>query len=245
MEELRDSAALRAACSGDPLLLWVAQDFRTGARAWTTGAATAVAGPAVSKRDRLAIQGEPTSVITLLRQILPEVGPSFRTIGDRDLVHLVVRELVELDVVLEFGWMDTTAPPSIRTHDAEWLDEDHVDEIGRLLDRAFPDSYARPCEPGVSRWAGCRVNGGLAAVAADAWSCADLGFIAGAATDPNFRSQRLAERVCGLVSHTLVSERGRAALIADTWNTAAIALYRRLGLGWRDLAAARVGAGGY
>ena len=40
---------------------------------------------------------------------------------------------------------------------------------------------------------------------------------AGAATDPNFRSQRLAERVCGLVSHTLVSERGRAALIADTW----------------------------
>jgi ribosomal protein S18 acetylase RimI-like enzyme len=209
MEELRDSAALRAACSGDPLLLWVA-------RAWTTGAATAVAGPAVSKRDRLAIRGEPTSVITLLRQILPEVGPSFRTIGDRDLVHLVVRELVELDVVLEFGWMDTTAPPSIRTHDAEWLDEDHVDEIGRLL-----------------------------AVAADAWSCADLGFIAGAATDPNFRSQRLAERVCGLVSHTLVSERGRAALIADTWNTAAIALYQRLGLGWRDLAAARVGTGRY
>jgi hypothetical protein len=106
------------------------------------------AGPAVSKRDRLAIQGEPTSVITLLRQILPEVGPSFRTIGDRDLVHLVVRELVELDVVLEFGWMDTTAPPSIRTHDAEWLDEKQVEEIGRLLDRAFPDSYARPCEPG-------------------------------------------------------------------------------------------------
>jgi hypothetical protein len=235
MEELRDSAALRAACSGDPLLLWVAQDFRTGARAWTTGAATAVAGPAVSKRDRLAIQGEPTSVITLLRQILPEVGPSFRTIGDRDLVHLVVRELVELDVVLEFGWMDTTAPPSIRTHDAEWLDEEQVEEIGLLLDRAFPDSYARPCEPGVSRWAGCRVNGGLAAVAADAWSCADLGFIAGAATDPN----------CGLVSHTLVSERGRAALIADTWNTAAIVLYQRLGLGWRDLAAARVGTGRY
>jgi hypothetical protein len=178
-------------------------------------------------------------------QILPEVGPSFRTIGDRDFVHLVVRELVELDVVLEFGWMDTTAPPSIRTHDAEWLDEKQVEEIGRLLDRAFPDSYARPCEPGVSRWAGCRVNGGLAAVAADAWSCADLGFIAGAATDPNFRSQRLAERVCGLVSHTLVSERGRAALIADTWNTAAIALYQRLGLGWRDLAAARVGTGRY
>jgi hypothetical protein len=59
---------------------------------------------------------------------------------------------------------------------------------------------------------------------------------AGAATDPNFRSQRLAERVCGLVSHTLVSERGRAALIADTWNTAAIALYQRLGPGWPDLA---------
>jgi hypothetical protein len=208
MEELRDPAALMAACSGDPLLLWVAQDFRTGARAWTTGAATAVAGPAVSKRDRLAIQGEPRSVITLLRHVLPEVDPSFRTIGDRDLVHLVVRDFTELDLVLEFGWMETAAAPPVGTYDTEWLDEDRVGEIGLLLDRAFPDSYARPGEPGVSRWAGCTVNDGLASVAADAWPCADVGFIAGAATDPNLRGQRLAERVCGLVTQTLVMSTG-------------------------------------
>lgn len=79
--------------------------------------------------------------------------------------------------------------------------------------------------------------------AADAWSAPGVGFLAGVATAERARGRGAGSAVCGLALDGLVAEHGTAALIVDTWNTAAIRLYRRLGLSWRPLAAARVANG--
>ncbi|MFI9244982.1 hypothetical protein ACIGXF_20870 [Streptomyces sp. NPDC053086] len=54
------------------------------------------------------------------------------------------------------------------------------------------------------------------------------------------RGRGVGRAVCGLVLDSLVADHGTAALIVDGWNTAAVRLYRGLGLAWRPLAAARV-----
>jgi predicted GNAT family acetyltransferase len=82
---------------------------------------------------------------------------------------------------------------------------------------------------GVSRWAGSRVDGVLAAVAADAWSAPSVGLLAGVATGARFRGRGLAERLCAWVSGELVAARGRAALMVDDENAAAIGVYERIG----------------
>jgi hypothetical protein len=67
----------------DPLCRWAAQD---GARTRTfTGAegAIAVASPGLSMRDRLAVHGPADAVIPLVGEVLKEVGPTYRPIGDR------------------------------------------------------------------------------------------------------------------------------------------------------------------
>ncbi|MGN9786170.1 GNAT family N-acetyltransferase [Nonomuraea sp. ZG12] len=108
-----------------------------------------------------------------------------------------------------------------------WLDEE--DEVAALLARHAPGSYAVPGVVGVRRWAGVRIGGRPAAVAADAWSAPSVGLLAGVATAARWRGQGLAERVCRWVSRELVAEHGRAALMVDDGNATAIALYERLG----------------
>ncbi|WP_345770065.1 GNAT family N-acetyltransferase [Streptomyces sp. F-1] len=57
---------------------------------------------------------------------------------------------------------------------------------------------------------------------------------------PSGRGRGAGTAVCGLVLDRLVADHGMAALMVDGWNTAAVRLYRRLGLSWRPLAAARI-----
>jgi predicted GNAT family acetyltransferase len=93
----------------------------------------------------------------------------------------------------------------------------------------------------VRRWAGARdARGDLVAVAADAWSAPEVGFLAAVATAPAARGRGFGAAVCAHVLRALVAEHGRAALMVDGWNGAAIRLYQRLGLTWCPLAAARV-----
>jgi GNAT superfamily N-acetyltransferase len=124
--------------------------------------------------------------------------------------------------------------------EAGWLAEQDWPEVTALIEESFPDSYARPGDPDVRRWAGVRDHDGrLLAIAAEAWSTDEIGFMAGVTTHPDARGRGLGATLCGFVADELLAGRERVALIVDYWNTAAIATYRRLGFTTRPVAAAR------
>ncbi|MEU8242830.1 GNAT family N-acetyltransferase [Actinoplanes missouriensis] len=190
--------------------------------------------------DRLAMAGDPDALAGLVREVLPRVGPSYRPFGAEDLVAAVVERVPELEMSARFGWMETTAPVGGAAPGAGWLTEAEWPEVTALLTESFPDSYAWPGAPGVRRWAGIRDGGGrLLAVAADAWSTAGIGFLAGVATRREARGRGLAAALCGFVTDDLLDGRERVALLADYDNVAAVATYRKLGFLTRPVAAAR------
>jgi ribosomal protein S18 acetylase RimI-like enzyme len=221
----------------DPLIVWARQDGRPGVRAWSAPGAVAVACPDLSRRDRLAVHGDPDAVAGLLtREVLPRVGPTYRPLGDETLIAALADRVPQVRMAGRFGWMDVTAP--VTPGRGEWLDDDAA--VGRLLEVAFPDSYARPGGSGVRRWAGIRDGGDLLATAAEAWSSADIGFIAGVTTHPAARGRGLAAALCGFVTDELLRDRRRVALFVDHWNTAALRTYERLGFTLRRLGVAEL-----
>ncbi len=221
----------------DPLIVWARQDGRPGVRTWSRPGAVAVACPGLSRRDRLAVHGDPDAVADLLTgEVLAEVGPTYRPLGDEDLIAAVAERVPQVRVSGRFGWMDVTAP--VTPGRGEWLDDDG--EVVRLLETAFPDSYAWPGGSGVRRWAGIREGGELRATAAEAWSVAEIGFLAGVTTHPAARGRGLAAALCGFVINDLLRDRARVALFADYWNVAALRTYRRLGFTLRPFGVAEL-----
>jgi ribosomal protein S18 acetylase RimI-like enzyme len=219
----------------DPLIVWARQDARPGVRIWSRPDAVAVACPDLSRRDRLAVQGDPDAVAGLLAgEVLPQVGPTYRPLGDERLIAALADRVPGVRLTGRFGWMDVTAP--VAPGRGEWLPDDA--EVARLLRVAFPDSYAQPGRTGVRRWAGIRDGGALRATAAEAWSSADIGFLAGVTTHPAARGRGLAAALCGFVTNELLRGRTRVALFVDHDNVAALRTYRRLGFALRRLGAA-------
>ncbi|WP_030911352.1 GNAT family N-acetyltransferase [Streptosporangium amethystogenes] len=243
-------AEVAAACGGDPLVLWGAQGMARGVRAWALGEAVAVACPDLNRRDRLTVCGEPEQVAALAQWALERVGPSYRVVGSRALVGQVAACSPGLRLLGAFEWMDThrlspvlspvlSAGPGRARRRARWLDPKEDDEVSALLAAAAPSSWAAPGVAGVRRWAGVRDEDGvLVAVAADAWSCPQVGFVAGVATAARRRGAGYGEAVCRLALGDLLTAHGRVALMVDTANHTALALYGRLGLRLRPLAAA-------
>lgn len=232
IRELSSAAELRAACGDDDLVMWNAQDLGTtpGTRAWTCGEAVVAAAPAVSRRDRLAVWGDAGDAIELVAYALAELGPSYRPWGERELMHRVAAKVDGLAVAGAFSWMSLPAGAALEGEAAgSWLPAAAESEVAALLAAHAPDSYARPGVPGVRRWAGLRAGGELVAVAADAWPAPTVGLLAGVATAAAYRGRGLAERVCRWVTRELVSSYGRAALMVDDDNAAAIAVYERIG----------------
>lgn len=242
---LRDVAQLAQACSGDALVLWGAQAMGPGVRAWALGEAVAVACPDLNRRDRLTVYGQADAVAALLEPLAAEVGPSYRVVGERKLMERLVARSARLRPLGVFEWMEAAASaltwprPEAEAGRVGWLGEAEEGQVAALLARAAPGSWAAPGVAGVRRWAGVRgQDGHLVAVAADAWSCAQVGFVAGVATAPAVRGHGHGGRVCRFVLGELAAAHERVALMVDTGNHAAIALYERLGLRGRPLAAA-------
>lgn len=181
----------------------------------------------------------------LVRRVLDEVGPSYRLLREAPLIEALVRQLPGLVPVHTFFWMETTSPCGTASG-VRWLDARQEKEATSLFDRFFPDSYAQPGRAGVRRWAGAsgEVHGGVGAeplaVAADAWSAAGCGFMAGVITHPAARGRGLAGAVCGFVLDALVRRHGRAALTVLTGNAPAIATYEHLGMTKRLFEAAHI-----
>jgi GNAT superfamily N-acetyltransferase len=221
----------------DPLLVWARQGGRPGVREFTHGDATAVACANLSRRDRVAVAGSVPDVAALLTAVLPELGPTYRPIGDEALIAAVVPAVRGLRIAGRFAWMDTTRPTGEGR--GSWLPD--TAEVVELLADAFPTSYAWPGGDGVRRWAGIHEGQRLVVTAAEAWSVPEIGFLAGVATRPDARGRGLATAICSFVSGALLAEHDRVALFADYWNAAAIATYTGLGFRLRPLAAANVG----
>ncbi len=250
MQEIATLDELQRCCGDDALLMWAAQGMPGNVerwrrvRAWRRGDAVAVATPYLSCRDRLAIHGPARQVAALVRDVLAETGPRYRPIGSSALVHAVAGDLANLAVAGTFGWMETDRPvvrPGRREVGAPWLDDTWSAPVAELLAEAYPSSYARPGLRGVRRWAGVAgPDGALAAVAADAWPAPSVGYVAGVAARLGLRGNGYGGAVFAFVVDTLVAEHGRAALMVNAANTAAVGLYRRAGLRWRELAAAHV-----
>ncbi|BCJ41455.1 hypothetical protein GCM10010168_55460 [Actinoplanes ianthinogenes] len=234
---------------GDDLFVrWAAE--ADGARVWRRPGATVVACADLAHWDRLVMSGDPDALAGLVREVLPEVGATFRPFGPEELVAAVVARAPELEVSAHFAWMDITEPigpaavtepgPTGQSGTARWLVEDEWPEVTALLAESFPDSYARPGEAGVRRWAGIRdADGRLVAVAADAWSTSAIGFLAGVTTRPDARGRGLAAALCRFAADEMLIGRERVALLADYVNVAAVATYRKLGFEIRRVAAAR------
>jgi ribosomal protein S18 acetylase RimI-like enzyme len=222
----------------DPIVAWAVQGLRDGVRVFSGGDAVAVASPDVSKHDRLAVVGPVADAVALTAGVLAEVGPSYRPFGDEDLIRALAEEVPGLTFSAAFGWMDAHEVPEVTTT-AAWQDGDAG--VEELLTQASPTSYAWPGHPGVRRWAAVTgEHGELLSIAADAWSAPEVGFLAGVATHPVARGKGLSRQVCGFVTAELVKRHGRAALMVDATNAAAIAVYHRLGYTYRRVAAASV-----
>ncbi|WP_217554755.1 GNAT family N-acetyltransferase [Streptomyces sp. GbtcB6] len=213
------------------------------ARVFRYGTATAVAAPALSGRDRIAVAGAPEDALPLVRDVLAEVGPAYRPFGRSELIDELVRATPGLvPGGRRFLWMETARRPADPAPGVAWLDERGEAAAAALFTGHFPDSYAQPGRPGVRRWAGVHDDSGsLLAVAADAWSAAGCGFMAGVVTRPEARGRGLAAAVSRFVVDALVRDHGRAALMVDAGNPAAIAVYGRVGMRGYLFGAAAVG----
>jgi GNAT superfamily N-acetyltransferase len=247
--EIADHAELRARCAADTLCLWAARGLDGRSRAWRdqAGTAVAVAGAALSTRNRIAVHGATGAAVPLVSAVLDLVGPSYRPLGDSEVVAALIDGIPQLAKAASFGWMDSHGPaPSAgpsQCAEPRWLADDDMADVSALLQAGFPDSDAQPGVAGVERWAGIRdERGRILAAAALAWSAPDVGYLAGVAVHPQARGQGLGRQVCAFVLTGALAEHGAAALMVEEWNDSAIRLYRSLGMGYRAVVAAAVTA---
>jgi HAMP domain-containing protein len=166
IRRLRSLDEVRAACGDDDLVMWAAQDLSGGSRAWALGDAVVAGSPNVSRHDRLAVWGEASDAVGLVRHALGELGPSYRPLGEVELMRQVAAKVDGVREAAEFSWMSLSGRVPAAGEEVGWLDGGAAGEVAELLAADAPHSYAVPGAAGVSRWAGVRVDGVLAAVAA-------------------------------------------------------------------------------
>lgn len=222
----------------DALVIWAAQGAAQGVRAWAHGGALVVAVDDVARRSRLAVTGPIDDVEPIVRSVLAEPGGTrYRPIGDDRLILALCERIRRLTPTPGFGWMRTTRPPATDSRVRRALDHE-LPAVARLLETAFPDSLAMPGRQGVHGWWLVADGDEAKACAADAWSTAGAGLLAGVASAPAARGQGLGRAVAATALAYLVTEYGSACLMVESDNVAARALYSSLGMDHRDLRAA-------
>lgn len=233
IEELRSS-------TDDPLLLWAAQGFHEGVRAWVEGTGVAVAVAGLARRNRLAVTGSPADVASILDALLPSIPHEYRPIGDDSLVTSLCALVPKWTPSRPFGWMHTGSAHTGAAGDPRVELAGGTDDptIEALLQEALPDSLARPGLPGVRRWWVLREGHSLCSCAADAWSAPSVGFLAGVATSPGMRGHGYASAVVGTALRALIDDYGGAGLMVEADNHAARRLYAGFGLSYRQVRAA-------
>jgi GNAT superfamily N-acetyltransferase len=197
-------------------------------------------------RDRLALWGSVEAVVPLVRDVLPEVAPSYRCLGSPDLVKAVASAVPEMTRRAEFGWMELRGPAPDGAGATRWLDDEELPEATALLDEGFPHSFARPGDLDVNGWAGVRdpATGRLAALSCLAWSAPTVAMLAGVAVAPWARGRGYGRQVCAFGTAEAIRGYGAAVLMVEKDNAPAIGLYRSLGMDWHDLSLAASPEGG-
>jgi ribosomal protein S18 acetylase RimI-like enzyme len=228
----------------DPLRRWVAQDGSSATRAWCSddGYAAAIARPALAQRDRVLMLGAESAAASLLRDLLPLLGPTYRPFGDRFLIDHVLGQVPELERRGDFYWMWCSAGrihPGSHPYAVEWAEPEDAGAITALLAQNFPDSYAQPGRAGVQRWAKVALANRVVATGAWAWSAATVGLISGVTVDTGQRGRGLGRAIASFLVHEALRTFGTVGLLVDEDNIPAIALYRSLGLRSIPLLAAR------
>lgn len=130
-----------ALCEADTFCLWAAQGLAGRSRAWRSadGRAVVVAGAGLSSRDRLAVRGPADAMVPLAREVLAEVGPSYRPLGDRELIAALEAAIPGLVPVRSFGWMDCRRPAALPPAPAAcWLPGSALPEVTALLETVRP-----------------------------------------------------------------------------------------------------------
>lgn len=128
----------------------------------------------------------------------------------------------------DFRWTDE--PPAVQP------DEDRVVRLTEadrpalvdLVDRAYPESTARPDDPRIVEWYGIRDGDRLVACGANR-SRGAVGFLAGLTVAPEVRGQGLGAALTTAMTRTLLTRYGQVALGVYPTNLGAIRLYERLG----------------
>lgn len=126
-----------------------------------------------------------------------------------------------------FRWTD--ARPAAPTRAGQWLADSEHDEVEALLESSFPHASSRPGNRHAQRWAGIRDgSGALIATAADCTET-EVGFMASVAADVRHRRSGLGLAMTAWMTHALLDEHATVALWQYSGNTAATALYDKLG----------------
>lgn len=234
-QQLRTRGEVAEASGADPQCMWAAQGLLSGGGAWAKAGAIVVGCPALSGRDRLIVHGSAAPAADLVHVAIEALGPGYAVIGDPPLMKSLLSRITWLEPRGYFGWMDgISRPRHDPVHQARWLSRQEWGAADTVLSLAYPDSFARPGGPGVSRWAGIRdAAGSLTSIAADAWSTPGLGFVAGLAVVPAARRTGQGRDVCAFVLESLLAAHGRVAMMVRDWNEAAISIYAGLGLTYR------------
>jgi hypothetical protein len=242
MQELRTIADVVSASGGDPQCLWAAQGLRSGGRAWEHEGGVAVGCPQLCGRNRIIVRGPLAAAMRLVREAIDALGPGFVVIGDPQVMGGLLTGTGWLEPLGFFGWMDgTKRPRHQRVHTVRWLARREWQAAHEVLSLAAPSYYARPWLPGVRRWAGISdARGRLTCTLADAWSVPGLGFMTGLAVLPHARRSGQGRDVTGFVLDAMLAAHGRAALMEWDCNSAAVRLYLKLGMSYRQQQMIRV-----
>ncbi|MBB5906117.1 GNAT family N-acetyltransferase [Actinoalloteichus hymeniacidonis] len=233
------------AASTDSLLVqWASQALLPShpygrGRAYRLGDAVAVVAPRLNRDDRIVVDGPEREVAELLVHTWERHGPDYRPLLRTDLADAPLLAGFADAARADFGWMELSRKGTpVETHRARWLRDDELAEADELIRFSNPDAFALPSGPEKSRWAGWHnTKGQLVSVGGDPWSGPSVGFLGGVATTPHYRGRGASTAVCGFLRDSLLARYGRAALMVDQQNTAAIRVYRRLGFDYRRVTA--------